>query len=76
MSQKLENGRMVASAEASQIFVDFWRARIDPSYTSPYPGESRRRLEAYYFQNWKELYVPDPRTKEIENSYMRMYEKG
>lgn len=33
-------------------------------------------MEAYYFPNFNSLYVPDPRTKEIDNSFMRMYEKG
>ena len=49
---------------------------MDPGYKSPYPKESLRHLEAYYFPNWDKLYVPDPKTKEIDTSYMRMYEKG
>ena len=31
-SQKLVDGKMVASAEASQDFVDFWRENVNPSY--------------------------------------------
>lgn len=77
MSQRIVDGRSVASEEASQEFVDFWRNKVDPSYRSPYDDRLRRRqLEAFYFDNWTNLYVPDPRTKEIENSFMRMYEKG
>lgn len=33
-------------------------------------------MNAYYFPNFDSLYVPDPRTKEVDNSFMRMYEKG
>lgn len=76
MSQKFVDGKMVASEEASQDFVDFWREKIDPGYLSPYPEERRRRMNAYYFPNFDSLYVPDPKTKEVDNSFMRMYEKG
>ena len=31
-SQRLVDGKMVASAEASQDFVDFWVDRINPGY--------------------------------------------
>ena len=34
---------MVASAEASLDFVNFWREKINPGYVSPYP-ETRRRI--------------------------------
>ena len=55
MSQKLVNGKMVASEEASQDFVDFWRLNVNPEYVSPYPGEAARRLrslQSYYFPNF------------------------
>ena len=41
MSQKLVNGVMVSSAEASQDFVDFWKRLVDPFYKSPYPNKKR-----------------------------------
>lgn len=49
MSQRLINGTIVTSAEASEEFVTFWKNRVDPNYVSPYPDEGRRRLEAFYF---------------------------
>jgi hypothetical protein len=55
-SQRLVDGQMVASAEASQDFVEFWKENINPGYVSPYPPTGRRRLEmhrrleAYYFK--------------------------
>ena len=42
-SQRLVDGVMVASAEASLDFVNFWREKINPGYVSPYP-ETRRRI--------------------------------
>ena len=49
MSQRLVNGQIVTSAEASEEFVNFWVSRVDPNYVSPYPDDGRRRLEAFYF---------------------------
>lgn len=36
-SQKLVDGQMVSSEEASADFVDFWRENVSPGYISPYP---------------------------------------
>ena len=47
---------MVASEEASQDFVDFWRLNVNPEYVSPYPGEAARRLrslQSYYLPNFQ-----------------------
>ena len=86
MSQKLVNGKMVASEEASQDFVDFWRLNVNPEYKSPYPGEAgrrMRRLQAYYFPNFQSNLIAQkgdsPITKEqrqkIDTSFIGMYEK-
>lgn len=68
MSQKLVDGKMVASAEASQDFVDFWRDRIDSNYKSSYPSR-RRDLSAYYFDH--EVDINDE-----ENSFMTKLQAG
>ena len=81
MSQKLVGGKMVASEEASQDFVDFWRQNVNPEYESPYPGEALRRqrfLEAYYFPQYvNNLYVnPLAKSDDVDTSFMNMLEKG
>lgn len=76
MSQKLVDGKMVASEEASIDFVNFWMKNVDPNYQSPYPDTNRRRLQAFYFAAYDELYKENPVTREYETSFMSMYEKG
>lgn len=41
LSQKLVDGVMVSSEEASQDFIDFWKSKVDPNYKSPYPKKRR-----------------------------------
>ena len=53
MSQRLVDGIIVGSYEASKEFIDLWKEYVDPEYKSPYPeGTTNRRsrmLEPYYF---------------------------
>ena len=78
MSQRLVDGQMVASEEASQDFVDFWKENVDSGYVSPYPSTNlRRRMEAFYFNTATSLYGRDhTQPAEWDKSFIAMYEKG